>query len=170
MKKFDLITEFLKGISFESPSVPELFFQQNNGQAKMDINIDIQIKGADNDIYMVDLLIKLHSLLEVDCKTVFAVESIYSGLVQAEKTENEEELKKTLLIDVPAMLFPAAKRLMEQIIMTSGFPPFKMQSIDFNALYEARQAHGIPNNRDLHESGKKLKSTKFKKGKTDILQ
>lgn len=170
MNKFDLITEFLKGISFESPNVPELFFQPDNGQANMDINLDIQIKGTDNNIYMVDLLVKLHSLLETDGRTIFSVESIYSGLVQAGTTENEEELKKILLIDVPSMLFPSAKTLMEQIIMHSGFPPFKMQQVDFNALYEARQTNSTSANRNLQESGKKLKNTKFKKGKMDIIQ
>ena len=55
MAKFQLISQFLKDFSFESPNVPELFFKQENGQAKMDINLDIQIKGTENNIYMVDL-------------------------------------------------------------------------------------------------------------------
>jgi preprotein translocase subunit SecB len=170
MKKFDLITEFLKGISFTSPNVPDLFFQKENGQAKMDINIDIQIKGTENNIYMVDLSVMLHLSLDTDSRTIFSVDCIYSGLVQAGKTDNEENLKKTLLIEVPAMLFPSAKTLIEQIIMTSGFPPFKMQPVDFNALYEARQTNNATaSNRDLLESGKKLKSSKFKKGKAEIV-
>ena len=47
MAKFNIITQFLKDFSFESPNVPELFFKRDNGQAKLEINIDIQIKGAD---------------------------------------------------------------------------------------------------------------------------
>jgi preprotein translocase subunit SecB len=170
MKKFDLITEFLKSVSFESPNVPELFFQKDNGQAKMDISIDIQIKGADNDIYMVDLFVRLHSLRETDDRAIFAIESVYSGLVQAAKTDNEEDLKKILLVEVPAMLFPSAKTLVEQIIMASGFPPFKMLPVDFNALYEARKTNNpTAANRDLLESGKKLKNSKLKKGKAEIV-
>ena len=170
MSKFQLMSEFLKDISFESPNVPELFFQQESGQAKMDINIDIQIKGADNNFYMVDLLIGVHSSLETDGKTIFMVNSTYSCLLQAEQTENEEELKKTLLINVPAILFPSAKMLIEQIILNSGFPPFKMQQVDFEALYESRQANDTVPDDDLLKSGKRLKSSKFKKGKADIIQ
>ena len=48
MPKFNIISQFLKDISFESPNVPELFFKQDGGQAKMEINIDINIKGAEN--------------------------------------------------------------------------------------------------------------------------
>ena len=48
MPKFNIISQFLKDISFESPNVPELFFKQDNGQAKIEINIDINIKGVLN--------------------------------------------------------------------------------------------------------------------------
>ena len=64
MAKFNIISQFLKDFSFESPNVPELFFKSDNGQAKLEINIDIQIKGAENNLFMVDLIIKAHSKLE----------------------------------------------------------------------------------------------------------
>ena len=40
MAKFNIISQFLKDISFESPNVPDLFFKQDNGQAELEINID----------------------------------------------------------------------------------------------------------------------------------
>lgn len=169
MKKFDLITEFLKNVSFESPNVPALFFQKGNEQAQISINIDIQVKGADNNLYMVDLIVCLNSLLNTDNSIIFAVVCIYSGLVHVEKCENEEELRRTLMIDVPTMIFPSAKTLIEQIIMTSGFPPFKMQSVDFNALYENRQSDSDANpDCTSPESTLTTKSGKLKKGKLKI--
>jgi preprotein translocase subunit SecB len=136
MAKFQIISQFIKDFSFESPNVPELFFKQENGQAKMDTNLSIQIKGTENNIYMVDLLLKLHSKLEAGDKSIFMIESTYSGLVQVEKPENEEELKKTLLIEVPAMLFPAVRAIILRMTGESGFPPFAMQQFDFQKLYE----------------------------------
>ncbi|MCL2339094.1 MAG: protein-export chaperone SecB [Proteobacteria bacterium] len=138
MPEFNLISQFLKDISFESPNVPELFFKQENGQAKMEINIDIQIKGTENNLYMVDLITKLHSKLEAGDKSIFMIECTYSGLVQMEKTENEEELKRTLLIDVPTLLFPAVRALIVRLTAESGFPPFAMQPVDFQKLYEEK--------------------------------
>ena len=169
MKKFELITEFLKNISFESPNVPALFFQKENEQARVNINIDIQVKGADNDLYMVDLWVSLNSSLNADNGIIFAVVCVYSSLVHVEEYENEEVLKRILMIDVPTMIFPSAKTLIEQIIMTSGFPPFKMQSVDFNALYENRQSasNGSPDSTSP-ESVPTTKSGKLKKGKSKI--
>ena len=139
MPKFNIISQFLKDISFESPNVPELFFKQDNGQAKIEINIDINIKGSENNLFMVDLITKVHSKLEKDDKTIFLIESTYTGMVQYEE-KDEEAKKKTLLIDVPTLLFPAVRALVTRLTAESGFPAFTMQPVDFAALYEQRNA------------------------------
>ncbi|MBO5662242.1 MAG: protein-export chaperone SecB [Pseudomonadota bacterium] len=141
MAKFNIISQFLKDISFESPNVPELFFKNDNGQAKLEINIDIQIKGADNNLFMVDVITKVHSKLEAGEKSIFLIESTYSGLVQLEgETIDEEDKKRTLLIDVPTLLFPAVRALVTRLTSESGFPTFTMQPVDFAQLYEQKQA------------------------------
>ncbi len=138
MPKFNIISQFLKDISFESPNVPELFFKQDNGQAKIEINLDINIKGADNNLFMVDLITKVHSKLEADNKTIFMIESTYTGMVQYEE-KDEETKKKTLLIDVPTLLFPSVRSLVTRLTAESGFPAFVMQPVDFADLYAQRQ-------------------------------
>ena len=129
----------MKDISFESPNVPELFFNQDNGQAKIEINIDIQIKGAENNVFMVDLVTKVHSKLDKDAKSIFLIETTYSGLVQMEEEKDEEVKRRTLLIDVPHMLFPSVRALVTRLTSESGFPAFTMQPVDFEALYEQRK-------------------------------
>ena len=91
MAKFNIISQFLKDISFESPNVPELFFKQENNQAKMEINIDLQVKGAENNLFMVDLIVKAHSKLSEGDKSIFLIESTYSGLVQMEEEKDENK-------------------------------------------------------------------------------
>ncbi len=137
MPKFNIISQFLKDISFESPNVPELFFKQENNPAKVEINIDINIKGSENNLYMVDLNTKVHSKIEKDNKTIFLIECTYSGLVQYEE-KNEEEQRKTFFIDVPTLLFPAVRALVTRLTAESGFPALTLQPVDFAALYEQR--------------------------------
>ncbi|MBQ7185781.1 MAG: protein-export chaperone SecB [Alphaproteobacteria bacterium] len=139
MAKFNLIQQFLKDISFESPNVPELFFKQDNGQAELEINIDIPVKGSENNLFMVDLNVKVHSKLKDNTKTIFLIESTYTGLVQLDEEKDEEAKRRTLLIDVPTLLFPAVRGLITRLTAESGFPPFAMQQVDFTALYEQRQ-------------------------------
>ena len=135
MAKFNIISQFLKDISFESPNVPDLFFKQDNGQAELEINIDMQVKGSEKNLFMVDLITKVHSKLNEGDKSIFLIESTYSGLVQMEEEKDEEAKKRTLLIDVPTMLFPAVRGLITRLTSESGFPTFAMQPVDFAALY-----------------------------------
>jgi len=137
MAEFKLISGFLKKFTFDSPSTPELFFKQDDTQAKMDINIDIQIKSSENKLYMVDLVTKLNSSLESG-KVVFTIDIIYSGLVQVENQKDEEDLKRTLLIDIPRNLFPNVRSMVLNATAESGFPPFQMQIVDFEALYKEK--------------------------------
>lgn len=139
MPKFNIVSQFLKDISFESPNVPELFFKQDNGQAKLEINMDVQVKGAENNLFMVDLITKVHSKLEANDKSIFLIESNYSGLVQMEEEKDEEAKKRTLLIDVPTLLFPTVRSLLTRLTSESGFPTFTMQLVDFEELYEQKQ-------------------------------
>ena len=138
MPKFNIISQFLKDISFESPNVPELFFKQENGQAKVEINIDINIKGSENNLYMVDLVTRVHSKLDQGDKTIFLIESTYTGMVQYDE-KDEEAKRKTLLIDVPTLLFPAVRALVTRLTSESGFQPLTLQMVDFEALYEQKQ-------------------------------
>ena len=138
MPKFNVISQFLKDISFESPNVPELFFKQENNPAKLEMNIDINIKGSENNLFMVDLITKVHSKIEKDDKTVFLIESTYTGMVQYEE-KDEETKKKTLLIDVPTVLFPYVRSMVTRLTAESGFPPLSMPLVDFAELYEQRQ-------------------------------
>lgn len=140
MAKFNIISQFLKDFSFENPNVPELFFKQENTQAKLEINIDIQIKGSENNLFMVDLITKVHSKLEANEKSIFMIESTYSGLVQMEEEKDEEVKRRTLLIDVPTLLFPAVRALITRLTSESGFPAFTMQPVDFAQLYAQRNA------------------------------
>jgi len=138
MAQFKMISGFLKKLTFDSPSVPELFFKQENTQAKMDINLDIQIKSSENKLFMVDLLTKLHSKLEND-KTVFEIDCVYSALVQIEKDKGEEDVKRTLLVEVPNLLFPNVRAIVLRMTAESGFPPFQMQVVDFEDLYKSKK-------------------------------
>lgn len=144
MSKFNIITQFLKDISFESPNVPELFFKQENTPAKLEINIDIQIKGADNNLFMVDLITKVHSKLESGDKSIFMIDTTFSGLVQMEEEKDEEAKKRTLLIDVPTLLFPTVRALITRLTSESGFPTFTMQPVDFAQLYAQKQGGAAP--------------------------
>ena len=139
MKSFNLISHFLKDFSFNSPNTPELFFHQNDTSAQIKTNIDVQVKGTDDNLYMVDILLKLHSVLNKDAQTVFSISIDYAGIVRIDQTDNEEITKETLMVDVPQFLFPYISLLVLQISNVSGFPPYVMPPLDFQQMYEQKK-------------------------------
>ena len=56
-----------------------------------------------------------------------------------EEEKDEEVKKRTLLINVPTLLFPSVRALMARMTSESGFPTFVMQPVDFEKLYEEKQ-------------------------------
>ena len=52
----------------------------------------------------------------------------------------EEFLQQMLLIEVPHLLFPFARRVVADTIRDGGMPPLMIEPIDFATLYRARVA------------------------------
>ena len=102
--------------------------------------IDIQVKGAENNLFMVDLISKIHTKFEKNEKTMFLIDTTYSCLVQMEEEKDEDAKKRTVLISVPTLIFPSVRALVTRLTSESGFPPLALQPVDFAALYEQKNA------------------------------
>ena len=139
MKRFDIMIEFLKGISFESPNYGLLFQGWEKGAAGIDSHTDVQICSSHENFHVVDLYVRLHSAIEAEEKTMFNVAAVYSALVRIDNIENAEEIQQILLIDVATVLFLSVKPLIEQLVLTSGYPAYRMSLPDFHGLYVRKQ-------------------------------
>ena len=149
MKRFDVLIDFLKEISFESPTYGLLFQGWEKGLAGIDSHTDVQICSSYENFHVVDLYVRLHSAIETEEKTMFNVAAVYSALVRIENPENVEEIQQILLIDVAAVLFPSVKLLIEQLVLNSGYPAYRMPLPDFHELYKRKQDAG---NNDVKEN------------------
>ncbi|MBN2780233.1 MAG: protein-export chaperone SecB [Alphaproteobacteria bacterium] len=132
-----IISQFIKDFSFEAPNSPQLFFNKEPVEANLKLNIDIKVKKLNDDLYTVDLITKVHNTTKKDEKSIFMVELVYSGLVGLNMPEDAR--KEALLVTVPQYLFPAVRAMISRITSESGFPPFNMALVDFEAMYKERQ-------------------------------
>jgi len=137
MKRFEILLEFLKGLSFKSPNCDFLIQGWEKGAAEIENYADVQIYTSHENLYMVDLFVKLESKIEE--KTMFNVTAVYTALVRIENIEVEEEKQQTLLIDVATVLFPIVRSIIEPLIMNSGYPTYRITMPDFHELYLKRQ-------------------------------
>ena len=132
-----ILAQFTRDLSFENPRAPESL-RGAQGQPQIELQVEKSARGRADGLFEVDLKLGCKAQAE-DGTAVFQVELLYGGLFQLMGVK-EEELEAVLLIECPRFLFPFARRIISDLTMEGGFPPFMMDPIDFGAVYAARQA------------------------------
>ncbi len=136
MSNIKVISQYIKDLSFETPSSPENFLTP---QEKPDIalSIDIDAKKLSAEIY--EITLKITANAEVADKKIFVCEIAYAGLFALQNIENEM-IEQILLIYCPNLLFPFIRRMIANLTVDGGFPPLMIDPIDFTDLYSKRKA------------------------------
>jgi preprotein translocase subunit SecB len=131
-----ILAQYIKDLSFESPHVPESL-RVTGPPPQIDLNVELNAQGRDDGLYEIDL--KLVARAARETETVFHIELVYSGLFQIIGVP-QSDLEPVLMVECPRYLFPFARRLIADLTTEGGFPPFRLEPIDFGGIYAARLA------------------------------
>ena len=127
--------QYVKDLSFENPGAPETLVSKGEAP-EIDVSVDIQVKGLQDKIYEVILVIAANA--KIKDKPLFVVEVSYGGVFSVDVPANEKEA--VLMIYCPGMLFPFARRIVSDATRDGGFPPLMLDPIDFAALFQQHKA------------------------------
>ena len=83
--------------------------------------------------------ISLAATASRELETAFHAEVVYGGLFGIAGVP-PEELEAVLAVDCPRFLFPFARRLISDLTAEGGFPPLRIDPIDFGGIYMQRRA------------------------------
>ena len=72
---------------------------------------------------------------------MFHAELIYGGLFQVMGVP-ADAMEPVLMIECPRYLFPFARKVIADLTIEGGFPPFMLEPLDFAAIHAARRAQG----------------------------
>ncbi len=123
------IKTYLKGVEFESPNAPELFFNAESA-ANLEISIDVQSKVSDDTYYLVELHTRL--IPKIGEQVVFNLKLVYSTLVEIlDKNMDDEQRKFLLTVIIPQSMYNPLRALVWELTSASGFPPIMMNDYDF---------------------------------------
>jgi preprotein translocase subunit SecB len=131
-----ILAQFVRDLSFESPRVPDSLHAAL-AQPSIDLGVEMNARGRTDGLFEVDL--KLIATATRESETVFHVELVYGGLFGVTGVA-EAEIEPVLLIECPRFLFPFARRLIADLSIEGGFPPFLLDPLDFAAIYAQRKA------------------------------
>ena len=131
-----ILTQFIRDLSFENPRAPESL-RPTGVQPQIDVGVELNARTRLDDLHEVD--IKFTASAKSEGEAVFQVELLYGGLFQITGVP-EESLEPVLLIECPRFMFPFVRKVVADVTMEGGFPPFLIDPLDFAAVFAARRA------------------------------
>ena len=131
-----VVAQYVKDFSFENPNAPAVFQWQTQPQMDVQFNIGAGVVGPD----LHEVALKIDITAKAEEGTAFQLELLYAGLF-ALRNIPEEQLQPLLLAEAPRLLFPFARKIIADATVEGGFPPLRLDPIDFASLYMQRAAH-----------------------------
>ena len=127
------IAQYIKDLSAESPSAPQVFQWQE--QPSLDVQFGLNGGKVADDVH--EVILKIEVSAKSDKGTHFIVDLTYAGLFGFRNIA-EESLAPFLLVEAPRLLFPFARQVVADAVQNLGFPPLLLDPIDFGAAYMAQ--------------------------------
>lgn len=121
---------YVKDVSFESPNAPQVFTEQN--QPKLQMNMSQNVTALGEDTFEVVLALTLTCAVEE--KTVYLAEVKQAGVFLVNGFDDRSK-DFVLGSQCPNILYPYARQVVSDLIQSGGFPPFYLQPLNFDALY-----------------------------------
>jgi preprotein translocase subunit SecB len=125
-----IITQYVKDLSVENPSAPEVF--QWTEQPQVDVQFNIGAKPKGDEVSEVEIKINVNASTERG--PAYIIELAYCGLVGMRNIP-DEQAHAFLYAEAPRILCPFARRVIADAVRDAGFPPLMVDPIDFNGLY-----------------------------------
>ena len=129
-----VLAQYIKDLSFENPGT-----QAQNEQMATDLGIDVKATPHAQGNGIFEVSIKLTATAKAGDTVLFITELDYGGAFQLQNVP-EQDVEPMLLIECPRILFPFARRIIADITYDGGFPPLRVDPIDFVGLYQQQKA------------------------------
>lgn len=132
---FNIQRVYLKDASLEQPNSPAIFLQQE--QPAVEINLGINAEQVADGVFEVAVTATVQTRIED--KTVFLVECKQAGIFELRHIP-DEQMGPLLGVACPQIVYPYLRGNVADLIQRAGFPPVHMAEINFQSMYEQRQA------------------------------
>lgn len=131
--RFQLQKIYVKDVSFEVPSAPDIFREE--GAAEIKLNLAQRVNNVQEGIFEVVLTVTVTATTGE--KTAYLAEVHQAGLFSISGLEaaQQQAILNTLC---PHTLFPHASKTITSLVADGGFPPLVLQPINFEQVYQQR--------------------------------
>ena len=132
--------QYVRDISFENPHAPNSL-RPGQDAPRMDVNINLDARPIEDpqikNLY--EVVLKLTARADRKDYPVFVAEVQYAVTVSLpEVPENQHH--PLLLVEVPKLAFPFARKVLADLTQEGGYPPLMIGPVDFYSMYMNRFA------------------------------
>src|SRR3954452_7495278 len=128
-----ILAQYIKDLSVENPSAPQVFSWQV--QPGLEVQFNIAVNPAGDFVHEVTLKIEVTARSENGVH--FVIDLSYAGLFGLRNLP-EDALQPFLLIEAPRLLFAFARQIIAEALTNTGCPPLLLDPIDFAGAYVAQ--------------------------------
>jgi len=132
---FQIQRVYLKEASLEQPNSPAILLEQE--QPTVDIQLGVEATPINESIFEVTVTATVHTKIKE--RTVFLVESRQAGIFEIRNLP-QDQIGQILGIACPQIVYPYLRGNVADLIQRGGFPPVHLSEINFQAMYDQRQA------------------------------
>lgn len=136
---FSIEKIYVKDMSLEIPRAPQVFLEREQPEIEMQLHTN----AAPIEAGIFESSVTVTITAKLADKTMFLVEATQAGIFQIRNVPSEE-LDPILGIACPNILFPYIRETISDMVNRAGFPPVILSPINFESIYQQRQAeaHG----------------------------
>ena len=135
---YKIIGKYIRELNFNIPN-PKTFFLLSKNITNYKINVDIKSVQVKQSIIEVFTSLKLSPTSD-DFEKI-NTKIIFSTIVEFNNEKlSKEEMKKTILVDIPSKIYPELRQIFVFLFENSGYKDIKInQTVDFEKLYKMRK-------------------------------
>lgn len=133
-QQFSVEKIYLKDLSLEIPNAPQVFAERES--PRIDISLRNEARPLEAGIFEVVLTSTVTA--KVQDRTVFLVEAAQAGIFQLRNVP-QAQMEPVLNVLCTNVLFPYLRETISNVVARGGFPPFIMNHVSFEVLYEQRR-------------------------------
>lgn len=132
--QFGIEKIYLKDLSLEIPSAPQIFLERDTPQIEINIHNGA---GPLEQAGLYEAVLTVTVTAKIKDKTAFLVEVAQAGIFQIVNLP-PQELDAVLGVLCPNTLLPYAREAVASLMTRAGFPPVLLQHMNFDAAYQER--------------------------------
>tara|TARA_B100000287_G_C20617264_1_gene774503 strand:- start:1046 stop:1474 length:429 start_codon:yes stop_codon:yes gene_type:complete len=134
VKKFEIILEYIKDLSIETPSAEALRFVRENFT---NYNMDIDISSSILQNKALEIITRLTLQDKTDNSEKAFFEIKYATIITLDKSiKDKQTVSKIVLCDLQKIIYPKLEKIFLDIIKNAGYPGLKFEKkVDFEKLY-----------------------------------